>query len=251
MKTDERLKVVIIDDEQDSIEALEWELKTYAEDLEITAIFTSSEEALKALPGLAPDLVFLDIEMPMLNGFDLLQRLGKFDFEVVFTTAYDEFAIKAIKVNALDYLLKPIDDSDLKKAIRKVKEQRHSLDTQRQFELLFEYVKTQRPDFPIIALPTLKGLEFVEADEILHCESSSNYTNIHLADGQKFLASRTLKEVEGMLAGRHFCRVHHSHVVNLKYVRRYMKGKGGELVLKNGRSIPVSRSRKDDLLKLF
>ena len=251
MNKNEKLRAVIIDDEPDSIEALQWELEYYADELAVAAVFTSPEEALSALPALSPDLVFLDIEMPVLNGFDLLKKLEKIDFEVVFTTAYDEFAIKAIQVNALDYLLKPVDETELRRVIRKVQEKHQSTDTQQQFEQLFAYLQTQRPGFPTIALPTLEGLEFVEADDILHCESSSNYTYIYVANGEKFLVSRTLKEVEGMLAGRHFCRVHHSHVVNLKHVRRYVKGKGGELVLKNGKSIPVSRSRKEDLLKLF
>ncbi|HFA49080.1 MAG TPA: response regulator transcription factor [Bacteroidetes bacterium] len=251
METDKKLKAVIIDDEADSIEALQWELEYYSEEVEVIATFSSPEAALATLPNLSVDMVFLDIEMPVLNGFDLLQRLEKIDFEVVFTTAYDEFAIKAIKVNALDYLLKPVDETELRKVLRKAREQQSGSDTQRQLEQLFTYLQKQRPGFPSIALPTMEGLEFVEADEILRCQSNSNYTYIYLTNNESFLVSRTLKEVEGLLAGHHFCRVHHSHVVNLKYVRRYLKGKGGELIMKDGTTVPVSRSRKEGLLKLF
>ena len=251
MKTTEKLKAVIIDDEPGSIEALKWELQPYAGELEVVAAFTSPLDALEKLPGLDVQVIFLDIEMPGMNGFDLLKKLDDVSFEVIFTTAYDQFAINAFKVNALDYLLKPIDEDELRKALDRLKDRRTKPATQQQFEQLFDYLQKHRPDFPTIALPTLQGLEFVEVDDIVHCESSSNYTYINLSNGDRFLVSKTLKEVEEMLTGHHFCRVHHSHVVNLKYVRRYIKGKGGELVLKNGTVIPVSRAKKEDLLRLF
>lgn len=251
MEMESKIKTVIVDDEPGSIEALKWELQAYENEVEVLATFQSSLEALEKIPGLAPDLVFLDIEMPVLNGFDLLKRLGKSSFDVIFTTAYDQFAIKAFKVNAVDYLLKPIDEDELRKAIGRVQQRRAEPATQQQLEQLFEYLQKHSPDFPTVALPTLEGLEFVEVDDILHCESSSNYTYIYLTTGEKILVSKTLKELETLLTGHHFCRVHHSHMVNLKHVRRYIRGKGGELVLKDGTVVPVSRAKKEDLLKLF
>jgi len=151
----------------------------------------------------------------------------------------------------VDYLLKPIDEDELRKALSRVQQHRTEPATQQQFEQLFDYLQKHRPGFPTIALPTFEGLEFVEVGDILHCEGSSNYTYIYLAGGGKILVSKTLKEVEALLTGHHFCRVHHSHVVNLQHVRRYIRGKGGELVLKDGTVVPVSRAKKEDLLRLF
>lgn len=245
------INAIIIDDEKDSIEALAWELELFAEDLKILQTFEDPQEAFKALPALNPDLVFLDIEMPNMNGFDWLKKVGNITFDVIFTTAYDEFAVKAFKVSAVDYLLKPIDEKELGKAIEKVKAKQTQRITQQHLEQLFQNLKTENPTFPALALPTMDGLEFVDVVDIIHCTSESNYTNIHLKSNETILVSKTLKEVEAMLNGHHFFRVHHSHLVHLIHVKKYVKGKGGYLVLKNGKSIPVARSKKEDLLDMF
>jgi len=189
--------------------------------------------------------------MPRMNGFEMLEKLDEIDFDIVFTTAYDQFALKAFKISAMDYLLKPVNYSDLKKVIDKAKKRKEEPEIQKQLELLFEFMKHKNPDFPTIALPTMEGLEFVEINSIVNCESDSNYTYIFTEEGEKFYVSKTLKDIQEMLQGHNFVRVHNSHLVNILHVKRYIKGRGGEIVLKNGKYVPVSRSKKEDLLKLF
>ncbi len=246
-----KIKVIIIDDEKNSIEALHYELEEFKDEVIIIDECLSGNEGLASINKNNPDLIFLDIEMPGMNGFEMLEKLGKVDFDVVFTTAYDQFAIKAFKISAMDYLLKPVNHSDLKKVIDKEKKRLSEPVIQKQLEMLFEVMKDKNPDFPIIALPTMETLEFVEIQNILNCVSDSNYTYIYTVDGDRFYVSKTLKEIEEMLKGHNFVRVHHSHIVNILHVKRYIKGRGGELVLKNGEVIPVSRNKKEDLMKLF
>lgn len=248
---DKRIKVIIIDDELNSIEAMQWELKAFKNYIEIVDSCVSPEEGLKAINNNEIDLLFLDIEMPIMNGFELLEKIEIIDFDVVFTTAYDQFALKAFKISAMDYLLKPVRFQDLEKVIEKAKNKKEEPAIQKQLELLFQYMKSKNPDFPTIALPTMEGLEFIEISKITNCESDSNYCHIYTSDGENFLISKTLKEIEVLLTGHNFVRVHNSHLVNLLHAKRYNKGRGGELILKNKKSIPVSRSKKDDLLKLF
>ncbi len=247
----EKIKVIIIDDEKNSIEALHYELEEFKDEVIIIDECLSGKEGLDSINKNNPDLIFLDIEMPGMNGFEMLEKLEKVDFDVVFTTAYDQFAIKAFKISAMDYLLKPVNHSDLKKIIDKEKKRLREPVIQKQLEMLFEVMKDKNPDFPIIALPTMETLEFVEIKNILNCVSDSNYTYIYTVDGDRFYVSKTLKEIEDMLKGHNFVRVHHSHIVNILHVKRYIKGRGGELVLKNGEVIPVSRNKKEDLMKLF
>ncbi len=258
------IRTIIIDDEKPSIQSLIWELKNIGSDtssdetieidgadLEIIGTYNDAREGLKAIRTKKPDLIFLDIEMPHLNGFDLLQKLDVIDFNVIFVTAYDEFALRAFKVSAVDYLLKPVDGDDLKLALKRTIVRRDSSIMQDKLSQVFEWIRKNNSNFPSIALPTLEGLEFVEVDQIIRCESDSNYTHIFTKSGEKILISKTLKEVEKLLQGHHFLRVHHSHVVNLAFVKRYVKGKGGYLVMKDGTNISVSRSRKIDLINLL
>ena len=247
----EKIKVIIIDDEKNSIEALHYELEEFRDEVIIIDECLSGNEGLASINKNNPDLIFLDIEMPGMNGFEMLEKLEKVDFDVVFTTAYDQFAIKAFKISAMDYLLKPVNHSDLKKVIYKAKERLSEPVIQKQLEMLFEVMKDKNPDFPIIALPTMETLEFVEVKNILNCVSDGNYTYIYTDSDDRFYVSKTLKEIEDMLKGHNFVRVHHSHIVNILHVKRYIKGRGGELVLKNGEVIPVSRNKKEDLMKLF
>ena len=259
-----KLRTIIIDDERPSIEGLIWELKTISEEvtdentfvvegarLEIIGKYSDPREGLKAIKKDRPDLIFLDIEMPHLNGFELLNQLDKIDFNVIFVTAYDEFALKAFKVSAVDYLLKPIDSDDLRAALGRASKLQDSSVIEDKLSQVFEWIRKHNSNFPSIALPTLEGLEFVDVDQIIRCESDSNYTNIFVNGGEKILVSKTLKDIEKLLQGHHFLRVHHSHVVNMAYVKRYIKGKSGNLVMKDGTSIPVSRSRKIELLNLL
>ncbi|MEM6630356.1 MAG: LytTR family DNA-binding domain-containing protein [Bacteroidota bacterium] len=245
------IQTIIVDDELHCLETLAWELEENCPDVKILAQCSSPTQAIQTIKAHKPDLVFLDIEMPLMNGFDILEKLPELEFEVIFTTAYDEFALKAIKVNALDYLLKPIDSDELIKAIDKVRIQKEAYSTQELLEKLFETLRARYPKFNSIALPTMEGLEFVNINEIIHCESFSNYTKLYTLNGDSLLISKTLKEVEKQIKGHEFFRVHHSHLVNLMYIKRYVKGKNGYLIMKNNVQIPVARSKKEEFLKLF
>ena len=248
------IKAVIIDDELHSVETLRWKLENYCPEVEIVASFTDPVKGLEHLKSDPPQLLFLDIEMPMLNGFDVLEELnGQTPFEVIFTTAYDDFGIQAIKFSALDYLLKPIQNQELKKAVEKsmhkTKEQGVS---SQQLEVLFNNIKEEEKGKPgRIALSTKESIEFVEPNEIIVCISDSNYTMVHMAGGRKKLISRTLKEFEELLSSFGFFRVHHSHLVNLAQVREYVRTDGGYLIMKNKMNIPVSRSKREELLRQF
>ena len=242
------MKAIIIDDEQDCCEVLETLLTRYCPDVTITHVCTSAAEGLEILKTNATDIVFLDIQMPHMNGFELLEKLHHFQFAVIFTTSYDQYAIKAIRYSALDYLLKPVDKEELQSAIRRAGE-RLILPTAQQLEILVE--KINRPSQPVnrIALPTMEGLHVIPVDSIISCASNSNYTNLSLKDKSKLVVSRTLKEIEEMLEGHNFLRVHHSYLVNLNEIRKYAKGEGGVLTMSDGSSIDVSRSKKENLLK--
>ena len=197
---------------------------------------------------LQPDFIFLDIEMPFLNGFDLLAKFEKLFFEVIFTTAYDVYAIKAIKFSALDYLLKPITPEDLGAAIEKVKS-RQSFISNEQLRLAATVNNRHLPD--TIALPTNEGLAFTRIDDIIYFSAESNYTRIYLTDKNDILLSKTLGDVDELFRDYHFFRIHNSFLINLKQVRKYIRGDGGEVVMSNGRTLQVARTRKSDFLNEF
>ncbi|HEY1872356.1 MAG TPA: LytTR family DNA-binding domain-containing protein [Chitinophagaceae bacterium] len=243
-----KVKAIIVDDEHYCLKSLSTLLERNCPEVEILAVCGSGADALKEISIQKPQLVFLDIEMPHMNGFELLEKLPLINFELIFTTSYDQYAIKAIRFSALDYLLKPIDRLDLLKAIQKVVQRQQPLLPQ-QLEILLQ--KLHQPVTPIqkIALPTMEGLQMIQVESIIYCSSDSNYTNLHLKNKQKLIASRTLKEVEEMLEPYNFIRVHHSFLVNVNEIVKYVKGEGGYLVMSNGASIDVSRSRKALLLK--
>ncbi len=244
------IKAILIDDETHCRESLSIQLEKYCPKVELLAQCNSSAQGLKAIAQYQPDVVFLDVEMPQMNGFEMLQQLSTIPFEVIFTTGYDAYAIKAIRFSALDYLLKPIDKDELKKAVDKVNQNKNP-NLKEQFDILLGKLGNKAVALQKIALPTFEGFELVPIDSILHCEADSNYTHIILKQGSKFLISRTLKEVEELLEGHSFLRVHHSHLVNLNEIIRYVRGEGGYVIMSDNTSITVSRSRKDALLKMF
>lgn len=242
------IKAIIIDDEIHCRKALTILLKDYCPDVQVAEQCSNGESGLTAIQRLKPDLVFLDIEMPNMNGFEMLERLPEINFKIIFTTGYDQYAIKAFRFSALDYLLKPVDREELQKAVQKVV---HSLQSQlpQQMEILLQ--KLHQPVSPIqkIALPTMEGLQMIAVDSIISCTSDSNYTIFLLKNKQKIIASRTLKEIEEMLDEYLFFRVHHSYLVNLNEVNKYIKGEGGYLIMSDDSSVDVSRRRKEMLLK--
>jgi len=240
------MKAVIIDDEHYACQALVTLLKRHCPQVEVAAVCNDAREAASIVRSLQPQLVFLDIEMPHFNGFEVLEQLRPFQFDCIFTTSYDQYAIRAIRFSALDYLLKPIDREELQRSVQKV-EQRLLFPLQ--IDMLLQKLQSPTHLFNKIAIPTMEGLQMVTVDHILYCTSDSNYTILSLKDQQKVVASRTLKEIEELLEDYSFLRVHHSSLVNLNEVCKYVKGEGGYLVMSDGASVNVSRSRKESLLK--
>lgn len=246
------VRIIIIDDEQPSIEALLWEIEGLDDaQLNVVATCNSAAMGLEAIRQLRPDLVLLDIEMPHTNGLEMLKQLERIQFDVVFTTAYDQYAVEAFRFNALDYLLKPVERQALATAIEKHRARREGGHLTAKLEQLFNQFRANDPAFQKIALPSLEGLFFVKVQEITRCESDSNYTYIHLNSGQKHLVSRTLREVEEMIGNPQFIRIHKSHLVNMNFVQRYIRGKDGYLILEDGTSVPVSRNKKEDFFSQF
>lgn len=245
------IRAIIVDDEIGSIKSLQWELDLCAIKVDVIATFQDSRQALAFIKSTEIDLLFLDIEMPNLNGFDMLNALDHIPFDIIFITAYDQFAVKAFEISAIDYLLKPVDNEMLMKSLNKIISKNEFGMMERKLELLFKTLNSKEKNFSTLAIPSMDGLDFIEVGEVMRCESSSNYTTLFLVDGQRIVASKTLKEIESMLPEDQFFRIHHSHIVNIKFIRKYRKGKTGVIVLKNGDLIPVSRSRKTDFLSSF
>jgi two-component system, LytTR family, response regulator len=244
------MKVIILDDEPYCVELMAHLLTKHCPEVEIVEQFNDSLKALEYLSTHpAPDLLFLDVEMPRLNAFDLLNRLFPFNFKVIFTTAYDKYAVRAIKFSALDYLLKPIDISELKLSVQKAEQQ--STMTAQQLETINHYRQVIETVPKRIALSTMEGLDFVEIAKIAHCEASSSYTIIFFTNTTKCMISKTLKEVEELLLPFGFFRIHHSYLVNLDCIQRYLRGAGGEVQMQSGLTLPLSRSKKDEFLSVF
>jgi len=244
------INAVIVDDEQHSIETLRWKLENYCTGVNVVASFDNPAQAVAYLRVNKPDILFLDIEMPMLSGFDVLEEIGRdLPFDVIFTTAYDNFGIQAVKFSALDYLLKPVQNKELKDAIEKHLKKGQQKVTSEQFDALFTNIQAERKGKPgKIALASKETIEFVDPGDIIVCEASSNYTTVYMSDGRKKVISKTLKEFEDLLVPFQFFRPHNSHLINLNRVREFIRGDGGYIVMQNKMKIPVSKSKREDLL---
>jgi two-component system LytT family response regulator len=242
------IKAIIIDDEMHCRKTLSILLKEYCPDVQVIEQCDNGETGVETIKKGKPDLVFLDIEMPRMNGFEMLEQFSEIPFAVIFTTGYDQYAIKAFRFSALDYLLKPIDHEELKKAVQKVGQQ-VLYPLPQQLEILLQKIRHQPSAINKIALPTMEGLQMIPVDSIISCASDRNYTAVLLKSKQKIIVSKILKEIEEMLEEHSFLRVHHSYIVNLNEISKYVKGEGGYLVMSDGSSIDVSRSRKEILLQ--
>jgi two-component system, LytTR family, response regulator len=241
------MKAIIVDDEPYCCETI----ATLLEDNDQVEIVTecyNGIDALEAIREYNPGLVFLDVEMPKMNGFEMLQQLPSVNFEIIFTTSYDRYALKAIRFSAIDYLLKPIDEEELKNAVQKVI-RRSQKPIAEQLEILMQ--KIHHPATPVrkIAMPTMEGFQMIMIDSIISCEADSNYTTLHLKSNKKMVVCRNLKDIEEMLEDHSFTRVHRCYVVNLNEVEKFVKGEGGYLIMSDGSSIDVSRNKKELLLK--
>lgn len=244
------LNAVIIDDEEHCIKTLSWSLEQYChKEVRVVGQFSDPEQGVAGLAALQPDLVFLDIEMPKLNGIQLLQECKEVNFEIIFTTAYDQYAIRAIKLNALDYLLKPIDKDELIAAVSKLSGRKQPV-SRKQIMHLQEVHKSKVLNK--IALSTMAGLQFVNLDDVIRIEGESNYCNFFIKEKKKILLSKKLGDAEELLKDNdNFFRAHKSHIINLKYVEKYVRGEGGEIIMNDGTSISLSRSKKEEFLQLF
>lgn len=242
------IKAIIIDDEKHCIITLNY-LLSQISDLEVVATTQNSLEAKKIIEAHKPDIVFLDIEMPEMNGFDIVNQFEIIPFKVIFTTAYDQYALKALRLNALDYLLKPIDIEDVEIAIKKFKNH-ELLISKNQIHNLSLFTNGKMQD--TIAISSQEGLTFVKIEDIMYLEASSNYTYIIMNDKTKYLASKTMQTFEEVLNYNSiFFRPYKSYIINLKFIKQYIRGEGGELIMQDGKNIPLSRTRKQDFLSLF
>jgi two-component system LytT family response regulator len=244
------LKALIIDDEPDAVEALHLSLMESCPQVAVAGKFIDPVRGLEAIRRENPDLLFLDIEMPRLNGFQLLEELGDVRFNLIFTTAYDRFAVKAFRFSAVDYLLKPVSPEELKVAVDKVIQKKQVEKTQLEM-LRKQLYSPDQKRFDKIALPYAHGYTFVELANVLYCESDSSYTRFFLSTGEVYLITKTLGNVEEMLEGGDFFRLHKQFLVNMRQISRYVRGDGGYVVMPNNVTIPVSRSRKDEFVELF
>lgn len=242
------LKAIIIDDELKSRESLRILIEDFCDNVTVAASCQNVSEGLAAIEKFKPDVIFLDIQMQRETGFDLLNKVKEISFEVIFTTAYSEYAIKAFKFSAIDYLLKPIDIEELKAALVKV-EKKVSGNIAGRLKQMMDNLKTGNSENFKLALPTNEGLLFIKVNEIVYCEASSNYTEIHMLDGKKHLVSRTLKEYEDMLAENNFFRIHHSYLINLNLLKKYVRGDGGYVVMNTDTSLDVSKRKKEAFLE--
>jgi len=237
-----------VDDELDCCETIASLLNSFCPGVEVTGIYHNGAEALPAILQKQPDLVFLDVEMPRMNGFEMLEQLPQVNFDIIFTTGYDQYALKAIRFSAIDYLLKPVDREELQRAVQKVL-QRTQRTVAKQVEILMQKLHQPSKTISKIALPTMEGLQMIVIGSIISCEAESNYTILLLKDRKKITTSITLKEIEEALEDHSFVRVHRSYLVNLNEVEKYVKGEGGYLIMSDGSMIDVSRNKKETLLK--
>ena len=241
------LRAILIDDDQSNLSALSEKLLKHCPQVEVIGLCDNGEEGIKAIESEKPDVVFLDIEMPVMNGFVMLQQLKYRNFELIFVTAYDHYAIKAIRFSALDYLVKPVEIDDLKAAITKAEANKNSRNSQLQMELLLEHLNNKQPKR--ITIHTSDGLRFINVEDIVYLEASNNYTNIYLSTSQKLLVSRTLKDFEDILPSETFLRIHHSTIINKFYVEKYIRGEGGQVVMLHGKVLDVSKRKKSEFLQ--
>lgn len=240
------IKAVILDDEPRGSRLMEQKLRPFSDEITVNAVYNSPVEALKKIGNINPDMLFLDVEMPSMNGFQFLEKLGTFNFEIIFTTAYDQYILDALHQSAVDYLLKPIDDEHLKRAIERLKKRIAGKGNYTPLNLDKPANKNK------LALPTAEGVHLIEKSAIVRIEALNNYSAFILTNGKKIIVSHTLKEYESALQPDNFFRVNRSTIINLNYVIKYKRGDGGTLELQDGFETEVSPQKKEELIaKLF
>jgi len=242
------IRSIIIEDEEKARSNLTQILSEYCKDVEVVDAQNNVKDGISAIEKHKPHLVFLDVHMQGETGFDLLEQIGKINFEIIFTTAHNEYAVKAFKFSAIDYLLKPVDIDELVNAVNKANTKIEDNATKERYELVVENLKGQKSTFNKIALPTADGLVFVQVSDIIRCESEDNYTHFFLVNGERFLVSKTIKYFEELLTDQDFFRIHQSHLININHIVEYHKGEGGYAIMSDESSVIVSRRKKEAFL---
>jgi two-component system LytT family response regulator len=242
------IQTIIIDDEKKCIALLQQQLQKSFPEVQVVATSSKPEEGIKLIRQHEPNLLFLDIEMPLKNGFQVLEATRDVAYDVIFTTAYQQYAINAIRFAALDYLLKPIEAEELAGAIGRYKSRHKKDQQQQQFDLLFNNLKNITQPFHKISIATTEGIIFINTTDIVYIEASGSYSKVFLRNGDPVLTSKNLKEFEEMLSQQSFFRVHHSYIVNTNEIKRYLKGDGGFVIMSNAAELPVSKRRKEEFI---
>jgi len=243
------IRTILIDDEVDSIRVLERLLETFCPNVNIAGTANGVDTGVELISETRPDLVLLDIEMSQGNAFDLLNQLMPLSFQVIFVTAFDNYAIRAFKYSAVDYLLKPVDIDDLRNAIARVREKPETNDLAEQMKILLNNVGLLHVPNQKMAIPTITGLNFVPVQDILRFEAKGSYTSIYLSTGETILATRTIRDYEDVLPESVFCRIHSSHIINLSRIEKYQKGRGGMVLMEDGTTIEVAARRRDEFMR--
>ncbi len=244
------INTIIIDDQEFCTEAVKDILLDNCKEIEISAVCHSAKEGIKAIKKHKPNLVFLDVEMPDMSGFEMLQKIKDPEFEVIFTTSFDKYTVQAIRSSALDYLIKPVMPHELIAAVERVKSNKKKYFNQH-LPSLYKNLNESKRTVNQVAFPCSDGLIFLAVDDIVHCESDSNYTTIFLKTKEKIVITKTLKEVENLLEGNNFFRIHNSHLINISHIKKYVRGNAGYVTMTDGSHLNIGRNRKEEFLKQF
>lgn len=244
------ITAILIDDEIASLRNLQQKLEEFCKQVNVIATFDKPDEAIPAIRKLKPNVIFLDIEMPKMNGFRMLEELGDYDAEVIFTTAYNHYTIEAMRISAFDYLVKPVAIEELENAVKRLFEKK-VMHTQERLHVLKDSINEPKSQENKIAIPVSDGFEFIVIKNILRIESSTSYSRIFFKDGKSVVVTKLLKDFEELLTPYHFFRVHNSHLINLNYIKKYLRGTGGQVMMDNGDLIDVSRRKKDEFIHLL
>lgn len=246
----EKIKAILIDDELNSLQNLEQKLAGFCPNVTIVAVTQRPEEGIVLIRQHQPDVVFLDIEMPKMSGFRMLEQLGDYDFDIIFTTAYNHYSIDAIRISAFDYLIKPIGIEDLQHAVERLSRNLNK-QTKEKIDILKKSLSDNRSQEDKIAISTSEGIDFIPIKNIMHIESKSNYSKIFLSDNKSLMVTKILKDFEEMLLPYNFYRIHNSHLINLNYIQKYIRSQGGHVMLQDGTLIDISRRKKEEFLKMI
>ena len=245
------INAILIDDEVTGLETLRLAIEKYCPDVVIKGTYSSPQKGLEGIREVNPDLVFLDVQMPQMSGFDVLQQAAPATFDVIFVSAHDQYAIKAIKFSALDYLLKPVDVDELIHAVKKVKERLNHKTYFYQYQSVLNNIQLRSGKIEKLAVPSLEGIDFFNTQDIIYCKADGSYTAIILKNNQHVLVCKNLKDFENILMDSGFCRVHHSYLINLRHVQKYIKGEGGYVILTDNHHVDISRRKKEEFLALL